>query len=121
MTCSRRENTPRQYLYIWRFFNPKVVDLLLKNMDCRVEHVYSGQEALDKVFSAPLGHFDAIIMDMVMQGWIKANDLATRSRRLNDNAYSSSENAVIAIPTVSNSLILLKNSAIISKISAQVR
>ena len=52
---------------------------------------------------------------------IIAKDRATRSRKLNDNAYSNRENAVMAIPTVSNSLILRKTSTNISNIIDQVR
>jgi len=41
-----------------------------------------------------------------------AKDLATRSRKLKESAYSNSENAVIAIPAVSKSFIPLSKSRI---------
>jgi hypothetical protein len=38
---------------------------------------------------------------------IMANERATRSRKLNDSAYKNNENAVMAIPAVRISLIVL--------------
>src|SRR5512139_2823532 len=45
---------------------------------------------------------------MTMHTRIKANERATRSRRLNVRAYRSNEKAVIAIPAISSSLIVCK-------------